>query len=618
MVGFGGVTYYGLFHLPFHFPTDRQLVSPSYAFGYNNCIAFVVIAGLLGLATLFSIWKPATFALSPLKFLPKKAIPGKRLPLWPFLVLIGVYAILTLVLYYYTTESNKVGLTWESRHFLHRIQLYGILKQRPYVDFQAEYGPALMYPPAWLHGLLAPAGMSRTAAYFLYHLILNVGGLWCLHYLLASIDAPARLRSIGLLILGLAAFAPYMGLNGVVLRYSCPFASILFGHRVLSSYSHNWRLRHWFGGLCLLLLLVAANVSLSSEAALAFCLSWLVYAGIAALGNHRVLTISIIGLGLAATGGRLFLPEAYYESLLRFSEGANNFPILPAPHILLYVATLFLIVPSLLTAAWQRATHHAPLQGALAALCVVMIPGALGRCDPSHVLFFSLGACLLLMVKLSQLSLLRFSIYTASYAIVFIGLAGLVLLTGFSGLNRVEVITHPQTALKNVLINIKQDIESRDLVYLSAFDKYDSIGIPLATWGGDRFAEDYLFERGAVSPEYYVGLIGVYTPSDIDRKLQDIANHDYILAPDWLFDWERNSLCDEHLSSLRYWFLCPINIDCLRTDLDPFLQTSQFIKSNFQKVEQIGSSYVCEKLGFNASPGGPQSGIHEADKAAER
>jgi hypothetical protein len=41
----------------------------------------------------------------------------------------------------------------------------------------------------------------------------------------------------------------------------------------------------------------------------------------------------------------LFLPVAYYGSVLWFSEGAANLPLLPAAHLLLYILTMFLVVP---------------------------------------------------------------------------------------------------------------------------------------------------------------------------------------------------------------------------------------------------------------------------------
>ena len=79
----------------------------------------------------------------------------------------------------------------------------------------------------------------------------------------------------------------------------------------------------------------------------------------------------------------LFLPSAYYGSLLRFSEGANNLPLLPAAHLVFYILTLFLIVPPLLASRFtgMGKKGHLPaaaLCGGLGILCVVMAPERFG------------------------------------------------------------------------------------------------------------------------------------------------------------------------------------------------------------------------------------------------
>ena len=105
----------------------------------------------------------------------------------------------------------------------------------------------------------------------------------------------------------------------------------------------------------------------------------------------------------------LLLPAAYYGSLLRFSEGANNLPLLPAAHLLFYIVTMFLVVPPAAGRGYARADQTviyraAAICGALGVLCIVMAPGALGRCDPPHVLFYGMGASMLLMVRLANIS----------------------------------------------------------------------------------------------------------------------------------------------------------------------------------------------------------------------
>ena len=99
---------------------------------------------------------------------------------------------------------------------------------------QAEYAPLLTYAPSYVYRALKPLDLSLEQAYFVAHFLLNVGGLWCASYLLSRVVMPARARLVTMGLLVVAGFAPYMGLGGVLLRYLCPFASLLAGHVVVA------------------------------------------------------------------------------------------------------------------------------------------------------------------------------------------------------------------------------------------------------------------------------------------------------------------------------------------------------------------------------------------------
>ena len=153
--------------------------------------------------------------------------------------------------------------------------VYGLV---PYIDFQAEYGPLLTYTPLWLYWLLSPLGASYEQAYFASHLLLNVAGLWCMYYILFHAVMPAWARIVAFAVLGIAGFAPYMGLNGVLLRYLSPFASLVVGHIAVTKIRSR---RHCAIGLVKMvltvLLLWVANVLLSPEVVAAFTVAWIAY-----------------------------------------------------------------------------------------------------------------------------------------------------------------------------------------------------------------------------------------------------------------------------------------------------------------------------------------------------
>jgi hypothetical protein len=129
--------------------------------------------------------------------------------------------------------------------------------------------------------------------------LFNLAGLWCLFYLLAHAAAPRRAKALAFAIVGLAGFAPYMGLNGVVLRYACPYASVLLGHRILGQRRVGHSRRRWHSAIAVAAVaaLLAANVVISPEIAVAFALGWLVYTVLAAREDWRPLAASLVEWG---------------------------------------------------------------------------------------------------------------------------------------------------------------------------------------------------------------------------------------------------------------------------------------------------------------------------------
>ena len=591
---FAAILYFAIFRLPFHFPPSRRMVSPSYAFGFNNAVAILAMAALLAAATFYCLWRGRDVCRPQIRF--DDEIGTQRQPSWLFFAIAAVYTGLTLTAYGYAQRAPSAPLIWESRHFLHRIKLMEVYGLRPYVDFQAEYGPALMYSPFYLHRVLAPLGVTVEGAYFLCHLAMNLAGLWCLSYLLTHATAPRRGRAVAFAVLGLAGFAPYMGLSGVLLRYACPYASVLLGHRILGPARFGTSLWRWPSAVAVVAALLVANVLISPEIAVAFALGWFVYVLLAARQDWRPLTASLVAMGATAAACWLTLPEAYFGSLLRFSEGANNLPLVPAAHLVLYLLTLVLVVPSLSAAGLRGGTPDAPVLGALGALTVVMMPGALGRCDPPHVLFYGMGASLLLMVRLANTSRRAFAAYSVAYVAISVGMMQMVNLVVFFGVSHRDLMLHPIRAARMLSHKLRGDLAPQDLSYLTALDKYPQIGLPFATYGRDIAAESYLFDRHKVAPEFYVGLVGVYTEADIARKLGDVGRHEYLLVRQGMEKPRDDDRCRIYLGSLRAWFVYPARLECKRLDLDSQGELTRFLATNYRPVERIGPSLVLRQI----------------------
>ena len=128
-----------------------------------------------------------------------------------------------------------------------------------------------------MYWLLKPFGASLEQAYFACHLLLNLAGVWCLYYLFSRAMMPARPRLVAFTILAIAGFGLWMGVNGALVRYLFPFASLLLGHRAaLWALSGRGRTVCWAGAAVAILMLLFGNILLSSDAGVAFALGYLV------------------------------------------------------------------------------------------------------------------------------------------------------------------------------------------------------------------------------------------------------------------------------------------------------------------------------------------------------
>ena len=594
------LVYYALFRLPFSFPPHQRLMSASYAFGFNNGVAILAMTGMLGLVALLSLIRRRAAIVLPISFPKKRAREAKRSERLAFAIAAACYTGLTLAMYMYNVRSAP-ALMWETRHLLHRTWLMDLYGLHPYTEVAAEYGPILTYAPSWMYWLLRPLGASHELAYFACHLLLNLAGLWCGWYVLSRAVMPPRARVVAFVLVAIAGFGPWMGVNGVLIRYLFPFAALLLGHRVIALMLSRLRFIAWWGGaVASILLLLVGNILLSPEIGVAFALTWFGYAVLMSRRDLRILAVSLIAVAGAALLCWLFLPAAYYGTLLRFSEGANNLPLLPAPHLLLYILTLFILVPQLLAASVKGPqlgdVGGASICGALGILCIVMAPGALGRCDPPHVLLYGMGVSMLLMIHLANISRRAFAAYAIAYGLVFIFLINVVNLLVFYGVGPKTVISrHP---LRNLAQRFRyaSGTSHADAKTLSALDRYPRLGLPFASFG-DAAVEKYVVTSGKLDPEYYVAIVGVYSPAALERKLRDVGRAEYLLIPNFLRDdGSPPNPCGGYLKGLRQWFLYPVSLPCRADPLDPLASVKSFIADHYMPVEQVGSWWVLRRI----------------------
>jgi len=329
------------------------------------------------------------------------------------------------------------------------------------------------------------------------------------------------------------------------------------------------------------------NLLISPEIGAAFGLGWGAYCAFTALTDRPRAILGLAGLVVAGAFGALMLPLEYAGSVLSFSGGANNFPLVPAAHIVFYLAILFVAVPTLLTDALSARGTQRALLFSMATICVVMIPGALSRADPPHVLFFSLGVALLLFVQAAMRSRRGFALYAVVYAVVIIGGTHVSNARAFYGASLRSL--HPENIVDFVR---RQEPEMTD-TQLDRLEQYPPLGLPFCSYGTDRRTMAYLWSRRQIDPEYYCGIIGVYTEDQLSRKLADTTRHEYLLVrKTWL---GQTDPCSRHIAVIRSSFIYPGPLWCRHDALETDLAVSRAIIMHYRVAEELGPYVVMRR-----------------------
>ena len=323
---------------------------------------------LIGVLTLYRLYRPRP--LAQLFFCANQPVVIARGLVWG---LAAAYLLFTSIIYFIANSANWFGLDWESSHFLWRLKLTEVYGMRPYFDYQFEYGPALAYAPILAHALFSPLGTHHELSYYAAHYVLNVAGLLCIVYILNRACVPLPLKSVAFIALGLASFLPNMGLNGVVLRYSASFFGLVAVHG--AAYVRKSHFVRLFGTA---LVCSGVNIVLSPEVGVAFLLALMSYC-VLSLGDRTATLAILLAIVASLILAAFLLPRPYFATLTHFSQGANNLPLLiTSPHLLLYLALILSVVPRWLAGVRGTSPDRA-LVATLAVLCVILIPGALGR-----------------------------------------------------------------------------------------------------------------------------------------------------------------------------------------------------------------------------------------------
>lgn len=530
----------GIFLLPWFVPPRLPVQSASYVLGFNNQVAVLALGALLAALLLFllrrSTRQTGEFGRILASLLSVSAPDSGSRSLTAVFVSTAALLVAALLAWYRLLPLISYG---EFGSDVSRLELM-VLGLRPYRDFQYNYGPAMLYPAYWLYHL-AGGRMSIDGAYCANLLLHWLAGLSLLFFTVRNLCSGLR-GTIVFLCVSLAVFNPTMGAGYSPLRFVVPLALPLLLRRAFETRLDKGAVAV-FGLSGLALLLSLAALFLSPEVGVSTAAGIAIFFLALLSTPHRRFSVAALAPVLAFVLTAVLLSASYAEAIVSFGSGANNFPVFPTPHTVFLVAAAALVLPHLGVVAARERDQVGALAAALAVALGLMLAGAFGRCDPTHLHFNGLGVLLLFLAAAVQsrrkgIAGLTLGVYLAVFPLLGVHLLfdqrdvlfrqPLALRQSFAAIpadhneRRWQAIAADPVILRyGKLLPFREDL--RQLL------QFGPIGTPFYT---SEDVDRFLKLSGRYVPEYYAGInIQVYTPAALERKIRDLRLMDTVLVP---------------------------------------------------------------------------------------
>jgi len=231
---------------------------------------------------------------------------------------------------------GRFGGFGESSYGIDRLWLLS-QGRTPYVDFEWPFGAALLYGPLLLRHLLP---VDLVQAYYIFWVLNSLLGVLLLFTVINMVDYPTDDKKTIYLLLYYSGFLfiLFMGLQYTFVRYILPLFFILVVHRILRSESSRSRV---YAALVAVVFTVILLLN-SPETAIAHAFACVCVFLLSDRGLR--------GRSFAIFAGLLFALAAVFWSAMKLhvldsvkasGGGADSFPIILAPHILVFFAALF-------------------------------------------------------------------------------------------------------------------------------------------------------------------------------------------------------------------------------------------------------------------------------------
>ena len=538
-----------VFWIPTLFPPPLAS-SESYLFGFNNRLCELIFGVLV--FTVAVLVKNSGIVLSPSRRDLHASAPG----LTPRLlaVCMGTSAVLCGAMYWLVRPLGGIN---DGAYFLDRIHL-AMRGQRAFQDFEFIYGSGPLYTSVILGRLLRT---SADNGYYLLWFAETLLGVLLLWLSLRWVELPAAgKRTVFLLYyVSLSMYIPLATLNYCGFRYTLP----IFAITALCRLDRNSRAMTRVQVILFAVALTAVLLLSSPEEGIVYALAVFLYLPARRYYEQRPFVPDIVALTGALAILYLMASRAgTFTTMKVLGAGAFNLPVYAGLHVWIAFASILGMVCYLATGeAGERIRSDVAL---LVLYSLGMLPGAMGRCDPTHVSGYLLTViCCAMLLSWRWICVWRVAII--SFGTCFIALPLIISLwmqppvLSKALLNRLYMGGPPRNLLGTTLDSLGTRLavhllgEQRARAKLAALRNASIQGSvdPHIVFPGASSTVAVPFEyhpnkisnyqSPGVSEGYFMGMTNVLTPGEVEQKIRELRSRpdeDLVLSPEGLQECE--------------------------------------------------------------------------------
>lgn len=554
--------------------------SESYIFGYNNRVGFILFILLTALWAIYS-------RNLHLQFLPTGKNFDAVRPATFWKCMAGALG-LCIAMYLFTARLGGFG---ESAYLINRVDLaaHGL---RPYRDFEYAYGASFIYLPILLGKFLH---ITVPNAYYIFWTLNVLGGVWFLYEIINRIDYPGKHRSeiFVLIYLFMTSHIITTGVNYTGIRFlSAPLFALLVFQSI-----QDKTIKGQVSGSLLTVIFTAILLLISPEIGVVFGLGVSTFLFLFYINSEHKQWIAPYISMIFLLCSLYFIANKMnaFFTLKSMGDGGFNFPIIPAPHILILFAFTFFCASylafSLTTGSFRSNT---------VLVLFVSIPslaGALGRCDPGHVAFYGIGIFIVGLLYISN-SHRWWKASKAAYILAFIVLTNIGILRLYrpsisrdSAYWLLQSRILPASLVKKIIDKhygrsaAHQKIEGL-LLQAEQNATSDPASIPHQIQGTAETPFGYFvtYNPTHLDGGYYQGTANVFNLKAVQVKLNELAQHptrELLLPRNYLDTCSVNPNASRHL--IRMLFIYPFNKNAVHT-VDIYKPICDYISKNYSLI----------------------------------